>query len=242
MVSGAIPPSPGFGESFSETRVSHSTGYTATRVSHSPGYTPGYNPGYTATRVDHVDHSPAYSPGFAATTLDHSPIRSVTNVAHHAHGRVLGTGPTPVARSPEREYISAPRGNAFEPVTTVYPPKEYCTRSFSPERHHRLSSYSPERQTHVTEAGPYGIISTGRYEPGYVSHRDVYEPPEEKVTRHYSPPRAVTTMPPRYVGTSSFVRTPDLPTEIAMGRTYYDGASTTFGDPGKLRIERNPGY
>lgn len=221
---------------------------------------PGYVEPPRPTRIDSMTpprvitgaapHSPGifHSSGYIGGD---SPVRSITHVSpsrvvsHHSPPRMV-TGhrhsPSRVVHSGEREVIRAHPGNPIEPVTTMYPPKEYVTRTFSPARHNRFSTYSPARGSITSYNDPYGGYTSSTYQPGYESHMDTYEPPVEKVTRHFTPPRAVTTMPPRYVGTSNFVRSPDIPMEVAMGRTYYDGVSTTYGDPGKVRIERDPDF
>lgn len=207
---------------------------------------PGYVEPPQPTRIDTltpqriVSGAIPASPGFMSS---YSPERSATVISptrnfnagpvHHPH---------PVAHSPSREYIPSLPGNPMEPVTTIYPGKEFVTRGFSPARRTRMSRYSPARGSFTSQSGPFGTVATESYQPGYESHFEAVDPPVERVTRHFTPPRAVTTMPPRYVGSSDVIRSPNLPREIAMGRTYYDGASTTYGDPGKLRIERQPGF
>lgn len=177
-------------------------------------------------------HNPAFYNNGPAFEAPPSPVYNPAPVAP----------PAPIVGSVEREYISPPRGNLAEPVTTILPGKEFITRNVSPGRRVAYSKISPPQSSFTTHSGPFGVSQTEHFHPGYESHFEDIEGPQERVTHHFTPPRAVTTMPPRYVGTHNFIRSPDIPRDLPVARTYYNGVSTTYGDPGKVRYERQPEF
>jgi hypothetical protein len=179
----------------------------------------------------------------ALPTVNVGPARPVAALDT---GYVSPVKPTFVDQRPVRPGL---RGSTIlhQPGTRNYSP----IRVYSPGRLAAAPAYSPATNyVHATTTAVSSTLRASRHVVSPVRRTAAYSPSRvivDPVPRAVhpappTPPRQVSVMPPRYVGTNPMTRQPYVGSSPTHLRSYVDGVSTTHGNPGKLRYDNGSVY